>query len=295
MRLARIQVAHGPKLWAQLCAESELAWPILGNFQDWVPQWVESCGAALALAKKAIPVDRYQLLAPVEPGARVFGVGLNYLSHLVRLGSDAPPHPLAYLKADSTLINPNDEIAYPPVTAELDYEIELVGVVGKRLGETSKATDCLLGYTIGNDVSARDAGRALGRLDLFTQKALEGTAPLGPWIVTQDQLGIQGQPELEMQLSINGEIRQKDNTRNMIFPMDELLNYLDARVRLRPGDLVFTGSTHGVGLETGRFLRPGDRVEAKIEGVGTLKNIIGLKRSLGEARGQGRLGLPVAK
>ncbi|WP_201747136.1 fumarylacetoacetate hydrolase family protein [Glaciimonas sp. PCH181] len=194
------------------------------------------------------------MLAPVNPGARVFGVGLNYLTHLTRLGrKEAPPHTIAYIKPDGAIIHPGDEIQYPAITRQLDYEVELVAVVAKPLGDTPHASACLLGFTVGNDISARDAGKQLGSLDLFTQKALDRTAPIGPWITTLDALGGAGQPQLDISLRINGELRQSDNSREMIFPMDELLNFLDARIELRPGDLIFTGSTCGVGLEDGRF------------------------------------------
>jgi 2-keto-4-pentenoate hydratase/2-oxohepta-3-ene-1,7-dioic acid hydratase in catechol pathway len=98
-----------------------------------------------------------------------------------------------------------------------------------------------------------------------------------------------------MRLGVNDELRQQDNTRQMIFSLDELLNYLDARINLRPGDLVFTGSSHGVGLESGRFLQPGDRVEAQIEGIGQLRNTIAAPRQLSPARAVGRLGQPLDK
>ncbi|MOA32381.1 Ureidoglycolate lyase [compost metagenome] len=106
-------------------------------------------------------------------------------------------------------------------------------------------------------------------------------------------MDVAGQPALDMHLSVNDELRQQDNTRQMIFGLDELLNYLDARISLRPGDLVFTGSTHGVGLESGRFLQPGDRVEAEIQGIGRLRNTIALPRQLNPARAAGRLGQPL--
>src|SRR5690606_24151675 len=144
----------------------------------------------LDLGDKAVPLARVELRAPRHPGSRVFGVGLNYLEHLTRLGrKEAPPHTIAYIKPDSALVDPGGVIVYPAVTATLDFEIELVAVVGRALGDEPHATACLLGYTIGNDVSARDAGKQLGSLDLFTQKALDATAPLGPWITTLDMFG----------------------------------------------------------------------------------------------------------
>lgn len=294
MRLARVEVA-GEAFWALLASPSGPLRRIRAPFAEWVAALARQGIAALDLAAEPIELARCRLLPPLQPGARVFGVGLNYLSHLQRLGSAAPAHTLAYLKTDSTLLGPLDDIQYPPLTAELDYEVELVAMVARPLLDEPRASSCLLGYTVGNDISARDAGRQIGRLDLLTQKAMDRTTPLGPWIVTLDELGGTGQPALEMSLSVNGERRQQDNTRNMIFPVDELLNYLDARIALRPGDLLFTGSTHGVGLESGRFLEPGDLVEAHIQGIGQLRNRVGAPRRLHPAREVGRLGLPAGE
>jgi 2-keto-4-pentenoate hydratase/2-oxohepta-3-ene-1,7-dioic acid hydratase in catechol pathway len=294
MRVARVEVA-GKAFWALLEAETHRLRPINAPFADWAGLPGELALEALDLGPQRLPLSTVRLLAPLEPGGRVFGVGLNYLSHLKRLGSDAPAHPLAYMKPESALVGANDEIDYPPLTRQLDYEVELVAVVGRPLRDEPHASDCLLGYTVGNDISARDAGKQIGRLDLLTQKAMDRTTPAGPWIVTPQELAVAGQPALDMRLCVNGELRQQDNTRQMIFPLDELLNYLDARIRLRPGDLVFTGSSHGVGLESGRFLRPGDLVEAEIKGIGRLRNTIAQPRALSPARSLGRLGQPLAQ
>ncbi|HDZ57805.1 MAG TPA: FAA hydrolase family protein [Pseudomonas xinjiangensis] len=294
MRLARVEDAAGARFWVLLHPDTDTGQRINAPFSHWAGQVSTGSISALDLSARTLEPDAFRLVAPVEPGARIFGVGLNYLSHLTRLGSAAPPHPLAYIKPDSAIVDPLGVISYPAMTGELDYEIELVAVIGKPLGDAVAASSCLMGYTVGNDISARDAGRALGRLDLFTQKGMDGTTPVGPWIATLDQLGGGGQPQLDMRMTINGEVRQQDNTRQMIFAVDELLNYLDARITLRPGDLVFTGSTHGVGLETGRFLQPGDILEAHIEGVGTLRNEVGPQRLLATARQSGRLGYPAA-
>jgi 2-keto-4-pentenoate hydratase/2-oxohepta-3-ene-1,7-dioic acid hydratase in catechol pathway len=294
MRLARVEVT-GQAFWALLDARTDRLRRVNAPFTQWAGLGTRLSPDALDLSAEWLPLSGARLLAPLEPGARVFGVGLNYLSHLERLGSDAPAHPLAYMKPESALIGAHDEIEYSPLTTQLDYEVELVAVVGRPLLDEPNASDCLLGYTVGNDISARDAGKQIGRLDLLTQKAMDRTTPAGPWIVTADELGVTGQPALDMRLCVNYELRQQDNTRQMIFTLDELLNYLDARISLRPGDLVFTGSTHGVGLESGRFLRPGDRVEAQIEGIGRLSNTIAQPRQLSPARAVGRLGQPQLK
>ncbi|RSH69164.1 fumarylacetoacetate hydrolase family protein [Stutzerimonas stutzeri] len=294
MRLARVE-SGGEAFWALLDPDLQRLRRIREPFSAWAPALGRGRVIRLGLDEERLELSACRLLPPLQPGARVFGVGLNYRSHLERLGSSPPAHPLAYLKPDSALVGAHDEIVYPALTEQLDYEVELVAMVARPLGDEPRASACLLGYTVGNDISARDAGRRIARLDLLTQKAMDRTTPVGPWIVTLDELGGPGQPELDMRLSVNGELRQQDNSRQMIFPIDELLNYLDARISLRPGDLVFTGSTHGVGLEDGRFLAPGDLVEAHVEGLGTLCNRIGAQRVLSSARGVGRLGWPAGE
>lgn len=294
MRLARVENTEKERFWVLLHPYTGTARRINAPFSLWAGKVSSGSLLELYLSEIVLEPDTFRIVAPVEPGARIFGVGLNYLSHLTRLGSLAPPHPLAYIKSDSAIVDPNGVISYPAMTGELDYEIELVAVIGKPLGTSVAASSCIVGYTVGNDISARDAGRELGRLDLLTQKSMDDTTPVGPWLTSLDQLGGGAQPQLDMRMTINGEVRQQDNTREMIFSVDELLNYLDARITLRPGDLVFTGSTHGVGLETGRFLQPGDVLEAHIEGIGTLYNKVGLQRTLVSERQSGRLGYPSA-
>jgi 2-keto-4-pentenoate hydratase/2-oxohepta-3-ene-1,7-dioic acid hydratase in catechol pathway len=294
MHIARVTGLAENDCWALVDPVAVTVRRIRSEFEDWAGRVAWEGEAVLDLDAKSAPLASVQLRAPRHPGSRVFGVGLNYLEHLTRLGrKEAPPHTIAYIKPDSAIVDPGGIVAYPAITAMLDYEVELVAVVGRPLGDEPQATACLLGYTIGNDVSARDAGKQLGTLDLFTQKALDSTAPLGPWITTLDSLNGPGQPQLDIEMRINGELRQRDNSRNMIFSLDELLNFVDARVRLLPGDMVFTGSTSGVGLEDGRFLQPGDQLEAEIEKIGVLVHAVGPKRSLAPHRAAGRLGLPL--
>ena len=295
MHIARVAGLAEDLVWALVDPEAQVVRRIRAPFERWAPRVAFEGMGVLEADAAEVPLAKVRLRAPRHPGSRVFGVGLNYLEHLTRLGrKETPPHTIAYIKPDSAIVDPGGKIAYPAVTTMLDFEIELVAVVARPLGDEPHATASLLGYTIGNDVSARDAGKQLGSLDLFTQKALDSTAPLGPWITTLDVLGGPGQPAVDIEMRVNGEIRQRDNSRNMIFAVDELLNFLDARVRLRPGDMVFTGSTAGVGLEDGRFLQPGDRLEATIERIGTLEHSVGAKTELHPNRAVGRLGLPVA-
>jgi 2-keto-4-pentenoate hydratase/2-oxohepta-3-ene-1,7-dioic acid hydratase in catechol pathway len=293
VKIARVEDREGERCWAALDDEGESLRRIIAPFEQWVPNLNERGPAALDLALRVEALSEVRLLAPVDEQARIFGVGLNYLTHLTRLGrSKPPPHTIAYIKPQSAIVGPGDKIAYPAVTSQLDFEIELVAVVARALGEEMQASACLLGYTIGNDISARDAGKQLGVLDVFTQKALDRTAPIGPWITTLEEFGGPGQPQVDMVLRVNGEVRQRDNTGSMLFPIDEILNFLDARISLRTGDVIFTGSTAGVGLEDGRFLQPGDLLEGTIERIGVLSNRIDERHRLSPARSAGRLGIP---
>jgi 2-keto-4-pentenoate hydratase/2-oxohepta-3-ene-1,7-dioic acid hydratase in catechol pathway len=268
MRIGRFAVVDGSGFWGLLDPGSESVRRIAGPLRDWATR--AAAEKPLPLTGAELPQSRLTQLCPVEPGARILGVGANYRVHLAKFGVEPPEHPTAFLKPESAIVGPDAEIRYPPTTSQLDYEVELVVVTTGRAGRP------LLGYTIGNDVSARDAKGLVG-LDLFGMKALDSTTPIGPWIVTPAELAVHGQPALEISLSVNGELRQRDNTEQMIFSVDEILRYLDARVALRCGDLVFTGTTSGVGLEDGRFLDPGDVVEAEIAGIGVLRNTVGAR------------------
>ena len=201
MHIARVAGLAEDVSWALVDAETQSVRRIRTPFGRWAGRVASEGEAVLEADAEAVPFSKVRLRAPVQPGARVFGVGLNYLEHLTRLGrTEAPPHTIAYIKPDSAIVDPGGEITYPAVTATLDFEIELVAVVGRPLREEARASECLLGYTIGNDVSARDAGKQLGSLDLFTQKALDSTAPIGPWIATLDACGGPGQPELDIEM-----------------------------------------------------------------------------------------------
>ena len=294
MKIGRIKTsAHSAPIWALIDTEANAAQALRGPLQDWADIAARGDRAALPLADEIFALDAVQLLAPLDPQARIFGVGMNYLTHISKLGrTQTPPCTLGFIKPQSAIVGPDAEIPYPPTTQKFDFEIELVAVVARALGEVPHASACLLGYTIGNDISARDAGEVLSLLDLFGQKALDNSTPIGPWLVTLDEFGGAQQPAIDIELSVNGEQRQRDNTRNMIFPIDELLNFVDARVQLRPGDLIFTGTTCGVGKEDGRYLQPGDEIVARIENIGELRNRVGAKRKLSAARSLGRLGLP---
>ena len=270
MRIARY-VNGGESFWGVIDSETEEVRRLIGPISSWAPRVAVEDAEGLPLEDARQPVGSLRMLAPVDPSARIFGVGANYLAHLQKLGiDDRPDHPTAFMKPNSSVVADGEEIRYPPTTEQLDYEVELVAVMA------GPASAPLLGFTIGNDVSARDAKGLLG-YDLFSMKSLDATTPIGPWIVTPGELGAAGLSGLDIALRVNGQLRQQDNTEKMLWQVPEILEYLNKRVELRCGDVIFTGTTAGVGMEDGRFLQPGDVVEAEIEGIGVLRNAVGPK------------------
>jgi 2-keto-4-pentenoate hydratase/2-oxohepta-3-ene-1,7-dioic acid hydratase in catechol pathway len=205
----------------------------------------------------------------------VVGAGATYRKHLDGLGLDMPAIPGTFLKTRRSVIGPNDEINYPAITRQLDYEGELVVVLGSGLSADDPA-GAVLGYTVGNDVSARDlqfSGGVTG-MDMFSGKALDATSGVGPWIATRDEFPA-GHPDLELETRVNGELRQSDRTGSMAWTVAELLAYVNARAAFHCGDVLFTGTCAGVALEDGRYLEPGDVVEVSLAGIGTLRNVVG--------------------
>lgn len=253
--------------------------PIRGGIEEW---GTAAAKGTANFEKVGPPLDMAEVrwLPPITPTSTIVGVGMNYWSHLEKLGvTERPKTTLGFIKPQVAIIGHGDVLANPAITEQLDFEVELVVVMAESVDRNSgRPTDAVLGYTVGNDVSARDAATPMsGGLDLFSIKALGGTTPVGPWITTRDEFGGEGQIDVGISLRVNGEERQHDRTGKMIFSIDECLDYVITRMALTAGDIVFTGTTDGVGFEDGRYLREGDVVEAEVEGVGVLRNIVGAK------------------
>lgn len=288
MRLARAcapGMNGGAPFWA-LVDEGEKLSPIAGPFNEWGPELTraiaagkaEAGRAALPLTGQRCSLDAVRLLPPVEPVNRVVVAGANYAKHLSDdFGLESPLQPVAFLKAYGALIGASDPIRYPPLTRELDHEVELVVVVGDFPALNADPLGAVLGYAVGNDVSARDLQRSgppgIG-MDLFAAKSQDKTTGVGPWIVTRDEFP-DGSPKLRLTLKVNGETRQDGHTSEMTWDVAQLVAFVDARSSFAPGDILFTGSPAGVGQGTGRFLIPGDVVEAGVEGIGTITNVVG--------------------
>jgi 2-keto-4-pentenoate hydratase/2-oxohepta-3-ene-1,7-dioic acid hydratase in catechol pathway len=245
----------------------------IGNpFAEWAPKLtVKVDESALAFTGKTTTLSAVTLLPPIEPTSQVFVVGANYLKHLQELKMEPPKAPIAFLKSNRAIIGAYDDMMHSPLTQQLDYEVELVAVIGLPITDYDNVVPSILGYTVGNDVSARDLQRSGIGFDLFSSKSLDKTTGLGPWIVTRDEFG-DGTPDIAMSLKVNGETRQNARTGEMTWKLDVILPYVDRRAALQTGDVVFTGTPEGVAWASGRFMKPGDIVEASLEGIGTIRN-----------------------
>lgn len=240
--------------------------------------------AAEAVAERAevVRLAEVRLLAPIRRFRRdILCAGWNYWDHFEegrgkREGQDVPrpEHPTFFTKGPDTVIGPTDPIAYDPrLSSKWDYEAELAVVIGRtgRSIPPEQAASYVWGYALANDVSQRDLQRAHGG-QWLKGKSIDGTMPLGPWVVTADELGCP--PELRLQCLVNGELRQDASTKQMAFDLPTLISELSYGMTLRPGDLVLTGTPAGVGnaFEPPRFLRAGDEVVVRADGLGELRN-----------------------
>lgn len=284
MKIARCTDGGAP-FWALVDVDARRVVPIQGAFAEWAPALTRAIAAGDAAAGKAAlqlssggkSLDEVRLLPPIEPVNRVVVAGANYSKHLAEdFGLKSHHQPIAFLKAYGALIGANDPIRYPPLTSELDHEVELVAVIGEAPVNCDDPLSSVLGYTVGNDVSARDLQRSgppgVG-MDLFAAKSQDRSTGVGPWIVTRDEFP-KGSPKLRLSLKVNGEIRQDASTAEMTWDVAQLVKFVEERSGFAGGDILFTGSPAGVGQGTGKFLNPGDVVEASVEGIGTISNVV---------------------
>ncbi|RAK05190.1 2-keto-4-pentenoate hydratase/2-oxohepta-3-ene-1,7-dioic acid hydratase in catechol pathway [Halanaerobium saccharolyticum] len=213
-----------------------------------------------------------ELLAPVIP-PNIIAIGLNYRQHAVETGAEIPERPVIFLKATSSLADPNSEIILPKLAPdEVDYEAELAVIIGKKAKniETVEVDEYILGYSCANDVSARDCQKKLDE-QWARGKSFDTFCPLGPWIETELDPG-----DLKIKSILNGEVMQQSKTSDMIFNIDQLISYLSHNMTLLPGTVILTGTPEGVGFarEDKIFLRDGDQITIEIEGIGSLENTV---------------------
>jgi len=220
------------------------------------------------------PLKSVTLDAPISRPGKIVALGKNYLDHIVETGSDIPDQPVIFAKFSSSVIGPDDPISMPEVSSKLDWEVELGVVIGKTCRNVSekKALDYVAGYTIINDISARDL--QMGDGQWVRGKSLDGFCPMGPCIVTQDELG--SASKLKMHTKVNGVIKQASSTSEMIFKVPNIVSYLSKSFTLEPGDVIATGTPSGVGFvrDPPEYLKVGDVMELYIEKIGYLRNKI---------------------
>jgi 2-keto-4-pentenoate hydratase/2-oxohepta-3-ene-1,7-dioic acid hydratase in catechol pathway len=231
-----------------------------------------------AVEGEPVPLGGLRLLAPVPRPSKVIAVGRNYREHASETGNELPAAPTFFAKFPTSILAPDAELPMPRASDQLDYEGELAVVVGRAMLEVpaERALEHVAGYACANDLTARDLQHQVSQ---WTRgKALDGLCPLGPWLVTPDE--VPDPQGLRLRCRVNGDVRQNASTRNMVWSVAELLATLSDGITLEPGDVVLTGTPAGIGFARTppEFLRPGDVVEVEIERLGTLRTTIVARR-----------------
>jgi 2-keto-4-pentenoate hydratase/2-oxohepta-3-ene-1,7-dioic acid hydratase in catechol pathway len=226
--------------------------------------------ALLETGPPAQPLDGLSLAPCVPDPPKIICVGLNYRRHAAESGAKVPDHPIYFPKYHNSLAGHRQDVAIPAATSQVDYEVELVAVMGSptRNVTAARALDHVFGYATGNDLSAREL--QMRSSQWMYGKALDGFAPLGPYLVTADE--VPDPQDLDIMTWVNGELRQKSNTRDMVFSVATLVADLSQIMTLEPGDLIFTGTPEGVilGMAEKVWLQPGDEVVCEVGGLGRL-------------------------
>ena len=250
-----------------------------------------SCLAQLADSSDILtPTDSVRLLAPIPRPGKIIALAGNYSEHIKEAGlalglSDSPRRttvPRPFIMPSTAVTGPNEEIPWPAYSEQIDYEIELTVVIGKKAKCISPedALDYVAGYTIANDVSARSVTFKTARAqrpwdefyDWLNGKWADGFCPMGPYILTSDE--VDNVQNLKMTLKVNGKIRQNASTSQMIYPVADIVSFLSHIMTLEPADVIATGTPAGVAMATGKFLQPGDTIECTIEKLGSLTNTL---------------------
>ncbi|HMH18547.1 MAG TPA: fumarylacetoacetate hydrolase family protein [Burkholderiales bacterium] len=296
-REARAGILVGEQIYDAARLTGQAAWSsVLGTLQDWGKAHRAFAAAAKRIAAgkskaRGVPLKRAKLLAPVLYPGNIYCAGANYTDHMAEmaraLGKEPGPtmkdlgeKPWHFVKTSrSAVVGPDSKVKLPAYSQKVDWEVELVAVIGKAAKDVpvEKALGCVAGYTIADDLSARDAMRrdripatSPFHYDWVSQKCFDGSCPVGPWIVPAADLG--DPHDLGIKLWVNGELMQDSRTSKLIFDTAEQIAMLSSRVTLFPGDLVLTGTPAGVGMGRQRFLKSGDAVKLWIENVGELNH-----------------------
>jgi len=270
MKLVSFSVADGMIRAGALLEDNSVVDLTAAGYGDALA--VVTAGLNAAPAGTTVPADQVKLHAPLSNPPRVFAIGLNYRDHANESGMALPAVPVIFFKLSTAIVGPGEPIVLPKNSTEPDYEAEFAFVIGKggyRI-PASAWREHVYGYTMVNDVSARDVQFATSQWSMA--KSFPTFCPLGPAIVTADE--IVDPHQLAIGLSIDGVVHQASNTRELIFKIPELIEYISSITPLLPGDIVSTGTPSGVGLgrTPKRWLKPGESVTVTVEGLGTLTN-----------------------
>jgi 2-keto-4-pentenoate hydratase/2-oxohepta-3-ene-1,7-dioic acid hydratase in catechol pathway len=282
MRLATIETASGPR--AAVFADHQYidVHATDASLPASVRQILEGGPAMLRKVAEAarrpvavkLPAGKAKLLAPIPDPRKIVCLGLNYRDHAAESGAAIPKEPILFSKYPTAIIGPEQPIILPPVSQEVDFEAELVIVIGKkgRHIKADSAAEFVAGYMVGHDVSARDWQLKKDGKQWMVGKTFDTFAPTGPHLVLADE--VPNPHNLPIRLKLNGQVMQDSNTSQMIFNVGATLAYLSQVFTLEPGDLIFTGTPPGVGFarKPPVFLKAGDVVEVEIEGLGVLRN-----------------------
>jgi 2-keto-4-pentenoate hydratase/2-oxohepta-3-ene-1,7-dioic acid hydratase in catechol pathway len=298
-KLATFETATGPR--AGLITEDRIvdiadatARPDDETVLGLLSNWDAAKDRLDAIARRpGMPLAQAKLLAPIPVPGTIYCAGANYADHAAemarRRGHEPPPDPHSiglrswhFIKASRCVIGPDETVHLPKTSKKVDWEAELAVVIGRKAKDVPEreALAYVAGYTIANDLSARDLSRreqlpetSSFKNDWVAQKCFDGACPLGPWITPAS--AIRNPHDLAIKLSINGDVKQDSNTGQMIFSIEEQIADLSARMTLWPGDIILTGTPAGVGVARGEFLKPGDVIGIEIAGIGKLVNKVG--------------------
>jgi ureidoglycolate lyase len=279
MKLATFEDGGAPELGVvqadRIVPISRATPRLAADMIELITRWGQVEGEVRAIAARAadsLMLDQVRLLAPIRRPGKIMAIGLNYADHIAESGQETPAHQVWFSKASTATNGPFDPIQIPRVSPYLDYEAEMVAVIGAggRHIAREDAARAVFGYCVGNDATER--AWQLRTPQWVVGKSFDSHAPFGPWITTADE--VSDPHALSIRCQVNGEMRQDSNTRHLVFDVWDQVEHLSQAMTLEPGDLVFTGTPGGVGAATKppRFLKAGDRVRIEIDGLGAIEN-----------------------
>jgi 2-keto-4-pentenoate hydratase/2-oxohepta-3-ene-1,7-dioic acid hydratase in catechol pathway len=266
----RIGIVEGDEVVDLAAAAPRLPQDMLSFIEAGEPAMLEARAALGSGAR--IPLSEVHLEAPIARPPKFLGIGLNYADHVAETGRENPEHPILFNKQSTCVVGPNDDVHIPRASHVVDYEGELGVVIGRRCRHVSRedARDVIAGYLVVNDVSVRDWQLRVPTMTIG--KSFDTHGPIGPWIVTSDE--ITDPHQLRLRTWVNEELRQESNTKELIFDCYDLIEHLSTSFTLEPGDIIATGTSSGVGIamKPPKLLEAGDVVRIEIEGIGQIEN-----------------------